>query len=124
MPTVFVSYGMFIELLLPKRPVGENRMFITLPLPKRSIRRKPMEGSTRWVWTHSRGALMGVAVLTACGGSPFEPELGVADFDVVWEEVESRYPHFQLKGIDWSSLRAYTPRRDLSIRLRSVSWSS
>ena len=52
-----------------------------------------------------------LCMVSACSESPFEPQLGTADFDVVWDEVANRYPHFELKGIDWSSVRvALRPR--------------
>ena len=53
------------------------------------------------------GLLLAAGCVTGCAGTivGVDPPTDAATlFDVLWEEVDRRYPAFALKGVDWALL--------------------
>lgn len=55
--------------------------------------------------------LFWAALLTSCNNLLFDKDLSSTDpfvnFDYLWSEVDSKYAYFELKNVDWDSLREH-----------------
>lgn len=53
--------------------------------------------------------MLGVILFSSCERVMFDEDLASSDpyvnFDYLWEQVDKKYSYFELKGIDWDSIR-------------------